>query len=79
MEAYLTIKEIAQHLKLRPQTIRRWVQMNEIPYCRIRKNIRFRIAEIDRWVDAGGIASNSEDTTGELFTENEKGTEGMAE
>jgi PTS system nitrogen regulatory IIA component len=55
METYLTIEGLAAHLKLAEQTIRRWVLNREIPFCKIKKVIRFRLSEIERWVDNGGI------------------------
>ena len=50
METYLTIEELAEHLKLAVQTIRRWVLNREIPYRKIRKVIRFRLSEIEQWI-----------------------------
>ena len=57
MEAYLTIEELAQYLKVAEQTIRRWVLNREVPFCKIKKVIRFRITEIEKWVDNGGAVS----------------------
>jgi excisionase family DNA binding protein len=54
METYLTIEKVARHLKLAEQTIRRYVLNREIPYHKIKKVIRFRLSEIERWVDRGG-------------------------
>jgi excisionase family DNA binding protein len=54
METYLTIEELAKHLKLSGQTIRRYVLNREIPYHKIKKAIRFRLAEIETWIDGGG-------------------------
>jgi len=54
METYLTIEELAEYLKLAEQTIRRWVLNREIPYHKIKKVIRFRISEIEKWIDDGG-------------------------
>ena len=54
METYLTIEELAEYLKLAEQTIRRWVLNREIPYHKIKKVIRFRISEIEKWIDEGG-------------------------
>ncbi|MDR0496190.1 MAG: helix-turn-helix domain-containing protein [Treponema sp.] len=55
METYLTIEEFAAYLKLAEQTIRRWVLNREVPYCKIRKVIRFRVSEIEKWIDDGGL------------------------
>ena len=54
METYLTIEELADYLKLAEQTIRRWVLNSEIPYHKIKKVIRFRVSEIEKWIDEEG-------------------------
>jgi excisionase family DNA binding protein len=48
MEIYLTIEGLAEHLKLAEQTIRRRVLNREIPFCKSRKVIRFRVSEIEK-------------------------------
>ena len=53
METYLTIEELAEYLKLTAQTIRRWVLNSEIPFHRIKKAIRFRLSEIEKWIESG--------------------------
>ena len=55
METHLTIEELAEYLKLAEQTIRRWVLNREIPFHKIKKVIRFRVSEIEKWIDGGGI------------------------
>jgi excisionase family DNA binding protein len=55
MEPYLTIKEVAEVLRLSEQTIQRYVLNKEIPYLKIKKVIRFRPADIDRWAENGGL------------------------
>ena len=70
MEIYLTIEGLAEYLKLAEQTIRRWVLNREIPFCKIRKVIRFRVSEIEKWIDNGGACTPlnySEETEGDLF------------
>jgi excisionase family DNA binding protein len=70
METYMTIEDLAVYLKLAEQTIRRWVLNREVPYCKIRKVIRFRVSEIEKWVDSGGIklaAEDNGDTENGLF------------
>ena len=82
----MTVEELAGYLKLAAQTIRRYVLNREIPYQKIRKVIRFRLSEIERWVDAGGLAAVygaepdksglfTEPGVGDLFTETENGGE----
>jgi excisionase family DNA binding protein len=72
METYLTIEGLAEYLKLAEQTIRRWVLNREIPFRKIKKVIRFRVSEIEKWVDDGGILKATlevETDVGGLFGE----------
>jgi len=57
MEVYLTIEELAAMLKLSEQTIRRYVLNKTVPYRKIKKAVRFRLSEIEKWID-GGCADN---------------------
>jgi excisionase family DNA binding protein len=59
LETYLTIEEMAAYLKLAAQTIRRYVLNREIPYHKIKKVIRFRVSEIEKWIDGGGLDTAS--------------------
>jgi excisionase family DNA binding protein len=70
MDIYLTIAELAGMLKLSEQTIRRYVLNRAIPYRKIRKAVRFRLSEIERWVDGGCMADcagRCEEAGGGLF------------
>ena len=70
METYMTIEELAKYLKLNDQTIRRWVLNREIPFRKIKKVIRFRVSEIEQWINEGGITLPKERQTvieGDLF------------
>jgi excisionase family DNA binding protein len=60
MEIYLTTEELADYLKLAEQTIRRWVLNREIPYHKIKKVIRFRVSEIETWINDGSYSSPKE-------------------
>jgi len=78
METYLTIEELAAHLKLAVQTIRRYVLNREIPFCKIKKVIRFRLSDIEKWIEGGAMVpavGGIEGQDGELFEEAETGGE----
>jgi excisionase family DNA binding protein len=51
MDRYFNTKELSEYLRVPEQTIRRWVLDNEIAYVRIHNLIRFRLSEIEKWVD----------------------------
>jgi excisionase family DNA binding protein len=79
MEPYLTIRECAEVLRLSEQTIQRYVLNKEIPYLKIKKVIRFRPADIDRWAQDGGkqrAAKEDGNRGGELFAAAEAGETG---
>jgi excisionase family DNA binding protein len=70
METYLTIAELAGLVKLSEQTIRRYVLKRTIPYRKIYKAVRFRLSEIETWIDGGGIEAGltgPDVTSGGLF------------
>jgi excisionase family DNA binding protein len=76
METYLTIEELAAALKLAAQTIRRYVLKREIPYHKIKKVIRFKPSEVERWIESGGLDSAADrggELEGDLFTGAETG------
>jgi excisionase family DNA binding protein len=81
-ETYLTIEEVAAYLKLAQQTIRKYVLNKSIPYRKVQKSVRFRLSEIEKWIDEGGGCRNYKprDREGDLFAgvETEMGT-GTAE
>ena len=47
----LTIDEVAQYLRLTPQTIYKWAQERRIPAVKLGKEWRFRRSVIDKWFD----------------------------
>ena len=74
METYLSIEGLAKYLEVSEKTVRKWVLNNEIPYHKIIKIIRFRISEIEGWIDSSGKfdqANDSEAQGGELFEDAE--------
>jgi excisionase family DNA binding protein len=49
---YLDIREVSRHLKIKTSTLYAWVARRKIPFIKIHGLIRFRIDEIDRWVES---------------------------
>ena len=49
MPTYLTVKEVAQLLKVKPRTIYAWVSDKRIPYERKGGLLRFRLEAILAW------------------------------
>jgi excisionase family DNA binding protein len=76
----MTIRDVAEFMRLSEQTIQRYVLNREIPYHKVKKVIRFRLSEIEKWVDEGGgkrAEHPANDREGDLFAglENEQAGE----
>ena len=55
-EKWSSLEEIAEHLGVSKDTIRNWIKKGVIPYRRIGKQYKFRVSEVDAWVDSGKSA-----------------------
>ena len=55
-EKWVNIKTIASHLGISGDTIRNWIKNKTIPVYTIGKQYKFRISEVDAWVESGESA-----------------------
>ncbi len=53
-ERWVNIAEVASHLGVGKQTVYRWVADKGFPARRVGRLLRFRLSEVDRWVDDSG-------------------------
>jgi PTS system nitrogen regulatory IIA component len=47
----MTVAEVAEYLKMKPQTIYKWLQEGTIPAAKLGKEWRFKKSVIDEWID----------------------------
>ena len=45
----MTLEEVAEYLRLKPQTIYSWAQEKKIPAAKLGKEWRFKKSIIDKW------------------------------
>ncbi|MFN8241395.1 MAG: helix-turn-helix domain-containing protein [Bacteroidales bacterium] len=45
----MTLEEVAEYLRLKPQTIYTWAQEKKIPAAKLGKEWRFKKSIIDKW------------------------------
>jgi excisionase family DNA binding protein len=55
-EKWVSLEEIAEHTGLSKDTIRNYIKRGVIPNYRIGKQYKFKISEIDAWVESGKSA-----------------------
>ena len=53
-EGWVSIGEVAAHLSVGKESIYRWIYTKGFPTRRVGRLLRFRISEVDEWVEAGG-------------------------
>ena len=52
-EPWVSLEEIAEHLKVSTDTIHRWIRARKIPVQRVGRFWRFKVSEVDEWVRTG--------------------------
>lgn len=53
VEAWVSTKDIAKHLGVTLETLRKWIKKGTIPCHRVGKLWKFKISEVDAWVTSG--------------------------
>lgn len=57
-EKWINIEEAAQHLDVKPATVRSWLRKeNNLPAHKVGKQWKFKISELDEWVKSGNSAN----------------------
>ena len=51
LEPLLTVVEVAGLLRLQPSTVRAYSERGSLPHVRIGGRLRFRRADVARWID----------------------------
>ena len=57
LERWFGLEEIAQHLGISKDTIRTWIRKNSIPHHKVGRQYRFKVSEVDSWVESGQSAN----------------------
>ncbi|WP_176892783.1 helix-turn-helix domain-containing protein [Fusobacterium varium] len=58
IERWLNTKEIAEHLGVTVETIRKWIKTEKIPCHRVGKLWKFKVSEVDSWIISGQAKEN---------------------
>lgn len=57
-EKWVSIEDAAEHLGVKPVTIRDWIRKKKgIPAHKIGKQWKFQLSELDEWVKSGDSAN----------------------
>ena len=56
VEKWVNLEDIADHLSVSTDTIRVWIKKGTIPYKKVGRQYKFRLSEVNEWVDSGQSA-----------------------
>lgn len=57
VERWMSLEEISTHLGVSKDTIRIWIKKETIPFHKVGRQYKFRLSEVDAWVESGQSAS----------------------
>jgi len=55
-ERWLSLEEIANHVGCSKDTIRGYIKKETIPYHKVGRLYKFRLSEVDAWIESGASA-----------------------
>lgn len=55
-EPWVSLEEVATYLGVNKDTVRNWIKKTDIPAHKIGRQWKFKISEIDKWVNSGKSA-----------------------
>lgn len=56
-ERWLSLEEIAAHIGCSKDTIRTWIKKETIPHHKVGRQYKFKLSEVDRWIESGKSAN----------------------
>ena len=56
VERWLSLEEISKHVGCSKDTIRAWIKKDTIPYHQVGRMYKFKISEVDAWIESGQSA-----------------------
>jgi len=53
-ERWVGVENVATHLGVNKSSVYRWIEKKGLPAHRVGKLFRFKLSEVDEWVQSGG-------------------------
>ncbi len=53
-EPWVSVEEVARHLGVAKDSVYRWIESRGLPAKKVGRLWKFRLTEVDGWVNAGG-------------------------
>ena len=62
VERWLSLEEISKHVGCSKDTIRAWIKKDTIPFHKVGRQYKFRLSEVDSWIECGASADADKKT-----------------
>lgn len=62
VERWLSLEEISKHVGCSKDTIRAWIKKDTIPFHKVGRQYKFRLSEVDSWIESGDSADADKKT-----------------
>ena len=59
-EPWVSVEEVASHLGVAKESIYRWIEGKSLPAHRVGRLWKFRLSEVDKWIEGGGAGQEEE-------------------
>ncbi len=53
-EPWVSVEDVASHLGVAKDSVYRWIEHKGLPAHRVGRLWKFRLSEVDKWIEAGG-------------------------
>lgn len=60
-EHFCGVEDVASHIGCSKDTIRAWIKKGTIPYHKIGRYYKFRLSEVNAWIESGKSANADKD------------------
>ena len=66
-EPWVSVEDVAKHLGVAKDSVYRWIERKGLPAHRMGRLWKFKLSQVDEWVQAGGAAVDvvTDNSTGE--------------
>ena len=64
VERWLSLEEISKHVGCSKDTIRAWIKKDTIPFHKVGRLYKFRLSEVDAWIESGASADADKENGG---------------
>lgn len=59
-EPWVSVEDVAKHLGVARDSVYRWIESRGLPAHKIGRIWKFKLSQVDAWVEAGGAKSDDQ-------------------